>query len=59
MVIDYFNGCVPARSLGIAAQIKIMEEPSLVFSGLWFRIFLRLPLGKYKIQDCVIEEERV
>jgi hypothetical protein len=35
MVIDYFNGCTRARSLGIAAQ-KIIEKPSLVFSGLWF-----------------------
>jgi hypothetical protein len=26
-----------------------MGEPSLVFSGLWFGIYLRLPLGKYKI----------
>jgi hypothetical protein len=26
MVIDYFNGCTRARSLGIAAQIKIMGE---------------------------------
>jgi hypothetical protein len=49
MVIDYFNGCACARSLGIAAQIKIMGEPSLVFSGLWFGIYLRLPSGKYKI----------
>jgi hypothetical protein len=31
MVIDYFNGCVHARNLGIAAQIKIMGEPMLVF----------------------------
>lgn len=49
MVIDYFNGCARARSLGIVAQIKIMGEPSLVFSGLWFGIYLRLPPGKYKI----------
>jgi hypothetical protein len=35
MLIDYFNGCVRARSLGIAASIKIMGEPSLVFIGLW------------------------
>jgi hypothetical protein len=49
MVIDYFNGCARARSLGIAAQIKIMGEPSLVFSGLWFGIYLRLPPEKYKI----------
>jgi hypothetical protein len=34
MAIDYFNGCALARSLGIAAQIKIMGEPSLVFLGL-------------------------
>jgi hypothetical protein len=27
MWIDYFNGCARARSLGIAAQIKIMGEP--------------------------------
>jgi hypothetical protein len=34
MLIDYFNDCACARSLGTAAQIKIMEEPSLVFTGL-------------------------
>jgi hypothetical protein len=33
MVIDYFNGCAHTRSLGIAAQIKIMGEPLLVFLG--------------------------
>jgi hypothetical protein len=27
MLIDYFNGCARTRSLGIAAQIKIMGEP--------------------------------
>jgi hypothetical protein len=26
MLIDYFNGCTRARSLGIAAQIKIMGD---------------------------------
>jgi hypothetical protein len=49
MWIDYFNGCARARSLGIAAQIKIMGESSLVFTGLWFGIHLRLPSQKYKI----------
>jgi hypothetical protein len=49
MWIDYFNGCVRARSLGIAAQIKIMGEPPLVFTGLWFGIYLGLPSEKYKI----------
>jgi hypothetical protein len=49
MWIDYFNGCARARSLGIAAQIKIMEEPPLVFTGLWFGIYLGLSSEKYKI----------
>jgi hypothetical protein len=48
MMIDYFNGCARARSLGIAAQIKIMGEPSLIFTGLWFG-FIWLPSEKYKI----------
>jgi hypothetical protein len=34
MLIDYFNGCTRARSLGTAAQIKIMGELSLIFTGL-------------------------
>jgi hypothetical protein len=50
MLIDYFNGCAHARSLGIAAQIKIMGEPSLVFTGLWFSS-IRLPSKKYKIMS--------
>jgi hypothetical protein len=50
IVIDYFNGCTHARSLGIAAQIKIIGEPSLVFLGQWFS-FIRLPSGKYKIMS--------
>jgi hypothetical protein len=50
MLIDYFNGCACARSLGIAAQIKIMGELSLVFIGLWFG-FIRLPSKKYKIMS--------
>jgi hypothetical protein len=49
MWIDYFNGCTLARSLSIAAQIKIMGEPPLVFIGLWFGINLGLPSEKYKI----------
>jgi hypothetical protein len=49
MWIDYFNGCARALSLGIAAQIKIMGEPSLVFTGLWFGIYVGLPSEKYKI----------
>jgi hypothetical protein len=48
MLIDYFNGCAHARCLGIAAQVKIMGEPLLVFTGFWFD-FIRLPSEKYKI----------
>jgi hypothetical protein len=36
MVIEYFNGCARARSLGIAVQIKIMGESMLIYSGLSF-----------------------
>jgi hypothetical protein len=49
MMIDYFNSCARARGLDIAAQIKNMGEPSLIFSGVWFGIYLRLPPRKYKI----------
>jgi hypothetical protein len=38
MWYDCFNGCMCARSLGTAAQIKKKEEPLLVFTGLWFDI---------------------
>jgi hypothetical protein len=31
-------GCVRARSLSTAAQIKKKGEPLLVFTGLWFGI---------------------
>jgi hypothetical protein len=49
MWTDYFNGCARAHSLGIAAQIKIMEEPLSVFTDLWFRIYFGLSSEKYKI----------
>jgi hypothetical protein len=48
MLIDYFNSCTRACSLGIAAQIKIMRESSSVFTYLWFG-FIWLPSKKYKI----------
>jgi hypothetical protein len=47
LVIDCFNDYACARSLGTAAEIKIMGEPSLVFTGLWFG-FLRVPSEIYK-----------
>jgi hypothetical protein len=40
-----------AHSLDIAAQIKIMGEPSLLFLGLLFDIYLWLPSEKYKIMS--------
>jgi hypothetical protein len=51
IVTDYFNGYTRACSFGIAAQIKTLGEPLLVFSGLWFDIYLQLPPGKYKIMS--------
>jgi hypothetical protein len=50
IVIEYYNGCARACSLGIV-QIKIMKELSLVFTGLWFGIFFHLPSEKYKIMS--------
>jgi hypothetical protein len=47
MLIDYFNGC--ACSLDIAVQIKLMGKYLLVFTGLWFIIYLSLPSENYKI----------
>jgi hypothetical protein len=47
--MDYFNSCARARSLGIAAQIKILGEHSLVFVGSWFGIYLGMLSEKYKI----------
>jgi hypothetical protein len=38
-----------ACSLGIVAQIKIVGEVLLIFTGLWFGIYLGLPSEKYKI----------
>jgi hypothetical protein len=49
---DYYNNCACARNLDTAAKIKIMGEPSLVFTGLWFDthvLFMRLSSEKYKI----------
>jgi hypothetical protein len=48
MLYDCFNGCVRARSFGIAAQ-KIMGELSSVSTGLWLVIYFWLPSEKYKI----------
>jgi hypothetical protein len=54
MWIDYFNGCMCARSLVIVAQIKNMGAPLLVFAGIWYdicAIIFWLPSEKYKIMS--------
>jgi hypothetical protein len=51
VLIDCFNGRTCAK-LDIAALIKIMGEPSVVITGLWFDICVVFPLlllEKYKI----------
>ena len=50
MLIDYSNGCAHERSLDTAAQIKIMGEPSLVFTGCGLvSVSFRLHSEKYKM----------
>jgi hypothetical protein len=52
MLVDYFNDCARTYSLGIAAQIKYMGAPLLVFAGIWYDIYviiLWLPSEKYEI----------
>jgi hypothetical protein len=44
-------------ALVLRLKIKFMGESSLIFTGLWFDIYLRMP--SEKIQVCVMEEERV
>jgi hypothetical protein len=57
VLFDYFNGCACARSLGIAVQIKIMREPSLVFTDLWFGAYHQLFSEKYKIVSLKKKKE--
>jgi hypothetical protein len=40
MLVDYFNGCVRTRSLSIAAQIKNIETPLLIFACIWYDIYV-------------------
>jgi hypothetical protein len=52
--VDYLNCYTCVRSLGTAAKIKIMREPSLIFTDLWFGtyvLFMRVPLEKCKIMS--------
>jgi hypothetical protein len=48
MMIDYFNDCALVRTFGIAAQINITGELSLVFTDLWFSC-IWMSSEKYKI----------
>jgi hypothetical protein len=51
MLVNYFNGCVRARSLGIVAEI-------LVFADIWYDICAIIFLATFrKIQDYIVEEE--
>jgi hypothetical protein len=55
MLIDYFNGCVRAQSVGIAAQIKIMREPSSV---IYMFMVHHLSLVAFRrVQNRILEEE--
>jgi hypothetical protein len=44
------------NNLVIVYQMKIMGEPSLLSTGLWFGIYIWLLL---KLQDRVMEEKKV
>ena len=50
MLIDYFNGCVRARSLGIAAQINYRRTIFGIIRSI-------LSVAFKKLQDCVLKEE--
>jgi hypothetical protein len=36
-------------ALALRLKLKLWENPPLVFTGLWFGIYLGLPSEKYKI----------
>jgi hypothetical protein len=59
MLVDFFNGYVRAHRFGNVAQIKIMREPFLVFTNLWF-LFIYFIYGCLKnVRDVILEKERV
>jgi hypothetical protein len=56
MMIDYFNGCVRARSLGIAAQ----KNYGRTFVGIFRSMVLYVSSdASRKVQHYVMKEERV
>jgi hypothetical protein len=57
MWYDCFNGCVRARSLGTAAQIKKKENHCWYLQVYGLILCHYLLAGFRKIQDCVMEEE--
>jgi hypothetical protein len=57
MVIDYFNGCTPTRSLGIAVQVKIMKK---IFVGIFRSMVRYLFLVAFReVQNCIMEGRRI
>jgi hypothetical protein len=58
MWYDYFNGCVRARSLGTAAQIKKKKRTTIsIYRFIVCYLCHYLLAGFKKIQDCIMEEE--
>jgi hypothetical protein len=58
MWYDCFNGCVRARSLGTAAQIKKKGRTTIgIYRFMVWYLCHYLLAGFRKIQDCVMEEE--
>jgi hypothetical protein len=56
MMVDYFNGCVCARSLGIAAQ----KNYGRTFVGIFrFMVLYLSSNASRKVQHYVMKEERV
>jgi hypothetical protein len=58
MLVDYFNDCACACSLGIATQIKNMGPSLFVFADIWYDIYVIIFWMPSKIiRDCVMDEE--
>jgi hypothetical protein len=58
MLDDFSNSCMRARSLGIAAKIKIMGEPffSIYRFMVWYSCLTYAAVFE-KVRNCVMEEE--
>ena len=56
MLVDYFNGYAVRVVLALRLKIKIIGKSLLVFTGLWFDVYV-IFYGR-KEQDCVMEQEK-